>query len=306
MNASNREHSEKWLNKSMQTVNEIIERGPPYEFSGPLSLCISMIESAPDLGIEVLKRMAETGDEKSLVRLGEIYLDGKISLRERVLTPKNAELGNTYLAKAAELGSTRAMLKLMGEHYIEDGDLKYRDPEKALYWLKRAADEGCETACAGWADHLVLDRTAQDCTQEEIEEIERYYLGAHYTSPMCYKLARFHSDGVPSMDHSEVSFERARYWLKRGADESRHNADREPCSELLSEWGIEMGDATDNEGDGTFILKVIAGVFGLVFWAVLGVFMAAAMSSIMAFTVPAIIIGFILYTLYKAFYTRGK
>lgn len=298
MNNTGSEQSQKWLNKSIETVDEKIANGPPYDFSGPLATCVSMIEGAPDLGIELLRKMAEAGDEQSLVFLGEIYLDGKIRLRDGILAQKNPELGNTYLMKAAELGSTTAMLKLMGEHYVEDGELKYRDPQKALYWLKRAADAGCETASESWADHLVNGRNAQNCTQPEIDEIERYYQGAHFTAPKFYKLARFHSDGVLSTDYSADEYKRARYWLRMGASDSRHNSDRAPCEELMRSWGIEEASGKEATSNGMFILQVIAGGIGLVLFAVLGTFIAAAAGSIMSFTVPALIVGYILVKLY--------
>jgi hypothetical protein len=305
MNTEPQERSQKWLNESIRTVEEKIANGPPYDFDGPLAICITMIEDAPALGIKLFKTMAETGHEQSLVFLGEIYLDGKIHLRDGVLADKNPDLGNSYLMKAAELGSTTAMLKMMGEYYIQDGELKYRDPEKALYWLKRAADAGCETANESWADHLVNGRTAQDCAQREIEEIEKYYQRAHYTFPKFYKLARFHSDGLLSGDYSGDEYERARYWLHMGVSESRHNSDREPCEELRRAWGIEGVAAKESTSNGMFILQVVAGGVGLVLFAVLGSFIVAAAGSIMTFTVPALIIGYILYKLYGVMFPRG-
>ena len=284
MSTEAQERSQKWLNESIEIVEEKIANGPPHDFDGPLAMCIRMIEDAPVLGIELFKKMAETGHEESLVFLGEIYLDGKIRLRDGMLADKNSELGKSYLMKAAELGSTLAMLKLMGEHYVQDGELKYRDPEKALHWLKQAADAGCETASESWADHLVKGRTAQDCTQQEIEEIERCYQRAHYTSPKFYKLARFHSDGLLSGNYSRDEYERARYWLRMGVSDFRHNSDCEPCRELMRAWGMEEVPANDSSSNGMFILQVIAGGVGLVLFAVLGTFIISAAGSIMAFT----------------------
>ena len=300
------ERSQKWLKESMEIVDEIIVKGPPFNFNGPLSMCVSMIEGAPDLGIDLLKKMADTGDDQSLVFLGEIYLNGKIRLRDGVLAEKNPELGKAYLTKAAELGSTTAMLKLMGEHYVEDGVLKYRDPENAMYWLKRAADAGSETASESWADHLVNGRSAQDCTQEEIEEIERYYQSAHYASPSHYKLARFHSDGLSSTDYTGAEYSRARYWLRMGARDSSHNCNSEPCKKLLVEWGIEEPESTkETTSSGMIVLQVIASVIGLGLFAALGTFFIAAAGSIMAFTVPALIIGYIVYKLFGFMSSKG-
>lgn len=309
MNTEAQEHRQKWLNESIKTVEEKIANGPPYDFDlldRLFSISLMTIESAPVLGIELFKKMAEMGHEQSLVFLGEIYLKGKSRLLiDVILADKNPELGVSYLMKAAELGSHTAMLQLMGEQYFEDGERKYRDPEKALHWLKRAADAGCQLANMWWADHLVNGRTAQDCTQREIEEIERYYQGAHYTDPICYKLARFHSDGLPSGDYSGDEYERARYWLRMGARDFNHNADREPCEELMRAWGIEEVAAEESISNGMFILQIIAGGIGLVLFAVLGTFITAAASSIMAFTVPALIIGYILYRLYGVMFPRG-
>lgn len=300
-----RERSQKWLNESIQIVDEKLANGPPYDFDGPLAMCISMIEGAPDLGIDLLKKMAETGHEKSLVFLGEIYLDGKIHLRGGILSDKNPDLGNSYLMKAAELGSTTAMLKLMSEHYVEGGELKYRDPEKALYWLKRAADKGCETASESWADHLANGRNAKNCTQQEIDEIEKYYQAAHYASPKYYKLARFHSDGVLSEDYSSDEYKRARYWLNMGVRDSSHNCDREPCKELMHEWGIQEKPKKESTSNGMFILQVVAGGVGLVLYAVLGTFIVSATGSIMAVTVPTIAVGYILYKLGEFLFSKS-
>ena len=300
------ERSQKWLRESMDIVDEMIAKGPPFNFNGPPSMCVSMIEGAPGLGIELLKKIAETGDEQSLVFLGEIYLDGKIRLRDGVLAEKNPELGKAYLTKAVELGSTTAMLKLMGDHYVEDGVLKYRDPENAMYWLKRAADAGCESANEGWADHLVNGRSAQDCTQEEIDEIERYYQNAHYASPSYYKLARFHSDGLSSTDYTGDEYSRARYWLRMGVRDSSHNCNKEPCKKMLAEWGTEKPESTkESSSSGMIVLQIIAGAIGLALFATLGTFFIAAAGSIMAFTVPALIIGYIVYKLIAAISSKG-
>lgn len=302
MNSETREHNQKLLNKYMQIVDEKIVNGPPYNFSEPLAVCISMIEGAPELGIELLKKMAKTGHEKSLVLLGEIYMDGKIHIRDGILAVKNQELGKKYLMKAVELGSTYAMLLLMGEHYIEGGVLKYREPENALYWLKRAADAGCETASEGWADHLADGKNATVCTKQEIDEIERYYQGSHHTS-IYYKLARFHSDGISSKDYSSDEYSRARYWLNMGAQDT--SCDREPCVELMREWGIEQNSKKESISNGMFIIQIVAGGIGLIFYAILGPILQSAAGAIMSVTVPACIAGYILYKLYGVFFSKN-
>gem|GEM_PF-4507944 len=141
------------------------------------------------------------------------------------------------LTLAAENGSILAMLILSDWHGNNPPTL-HSQPDRAreLHWLRQAANLGNETACLVLGDRLVDGRVAESCSQAEIDEIEKYYQGAHYTSEAFYKLARFHSDGKQGTDYTRDAYSKARMWLRRGKD--RHFTGGKSCADLLLKWGL--------------------------------------------------------------------
>lgn len=190
------------------------------------------------------------------------------------------------LESAADDGSVRAMFMLC-DHY--DGRRNPADaaPEKVLHLLRRAANLGDETGAECLADRLVAGRSAEQCTPEEVAEIERLYQASHYTSNSYYKLAMFHSQGKQSTDFAGDEYRKAVTWLRKG--KQRHEGGGKKCAEHLVAWrldGLNKEDAPkSNEAKWAWIILP----FTLAMWAVIGSGLLAVANAINAVTIPLVL-----------------
>ena len=76
---------------------------------------------------------AENGDIKSILALGNFYLDDK-----------NYNDALLWFKKAANLGNIDAMMMICSINL--DNDFNGKDFESALFWLKKAAQKGNQSA----------------------------------------------------------------------------------------------------------------------------------------------------------------
>ena len=190
------------------------------------------------------------------------------------------------LGSAADSGSVRAMLMLC-DHYDGRRDPADTDPEKALHCLRRAADLGNETGAECLADRLVNGRCAEQCTPEEVAEIERLYQASHYTSNSYYKLAMLHSQGKQSIDYAGEEYREAVAWLRKG--KRRHEGGGKKCAEQLVAWGLDglnrKAAPKSNEAKWAWVILP----FTIVIWAVIGSGLLAVANAINAVTIPIIL-----------------
>lgn len=84
------------------------------------------------------RRAAEQGDPEGQYGLGQMYLTGEGG-------EKNLEQGRFWITRAAESGFAAAMRALV-LNYERGGMGLPVDPEQALHWLRRAADQGDQWA----------------------------------------------------------------------------------------------------------------------------------------------------------------
>ena len=252
----------------------------PVHFSAELK---NAIAAGSNIASEFLKTLADAGLNAARVTLANELISGSH-------LPQNLEEAYRQLTLAAENGSILAMLILSDWHGNNPRTL-HRQPERTreLHWLRRAADLGDPTACLILGDRLVDGRVAESCSQAEIDEIEKYYQGAHYTSEAFYKLALFHSDGKQGTDYTSDEYSKARMWLHRGKD--RHLTGGKSCADLLSKWGLLAEEKEVEASPASSVGAIVIVIVSLVFWSVVGTGLLAMANAINAVTVPLVIIG---------------
>jgi TPR repeat protein len=234
---------------------------------------------------------ADTRDVDEHLRLAEIYEKG-------IDTESDHDKTLHHMVAAAELGSATAMVRL-GSRYDGFGELGLFDPEKAMEWYRKAAEIGNDTASEAVADRIVNGRTAEECTEEEIKEIEHHYLNSHLTGDAYYKLGKFYSDGVSSTDYNGPEYEKARRWLTVGM--SRHQKGGQKCGALLAEWGVG-NDASENKNTQKWyaILQITSLPIVMLIWWVIGSALLVGVMTVMSVTLPIFIVGAIIYAIYQA------
>jgi len=230
--------------------------------------------------VGLLEAMVDANKERAKIVLADLLATGDGVERD---CPRSIKL----LESAADGGSVRAMLMLC-DHYDGRRDPADADPAKALQCLRRAADLGNETGAECLADRLVAGRSAEQCTPEEVAEIERLYQETHYTSNSYYKLAMFHSQGKQSNDYASDEYRKAVGWLRKG--KQRHEGGGKKCAEQLTAWGLDVpakGAAPkSNEAKWAWVILP----FTIALWAAIGSGLLAVANAINAVTIPLILI----------------
>ncbi|MCK8687745.1 tetratricopeptide repeat protein [Pseudomonas umsongensis] len=245
---------------------------------------------------ELLKTLADAGLNAARVTLANELISG-------LHLSQDLEEAYRHLTLAAENDSILAMLILSDWHGNNPRTLhRQSDRTKELYWLRRAADLGDTTGSESLADRLVAGRVAESCSQVEIDEIEKYYQGAHHTSEAFYKLARFHSDGKHGTDYTSDEYSKARKWLHRGKD--RHLTGGKSCADLLSKWGLLAEKKELKASPASSVAAIVIVIVSLVFWSVVGTGLLAMANAINAVTVPLVIIGCIVALGFRFFGKR--
>lgn len=230
--------------------------------------------------VGLLEALVDANKERAKIILADLLAkgDGVDQDRERSIA---------LLESAADAGSVHAMFVLC-DHYDGRQNPADADPAKALQYLRRAADLGSETGAESLADRLVAGRTAEQCTPEEVAEIERLYEASHYTSNSYYKLAMFHSQGKQSKDYAGDEYRKAVTWLRKG--KQRHEGGGKKCAEQLTAWGLDVpaqGAAPkSNEAKWAWIILP----FTIALWAAIGSGLLAVANAINAVTIPLILI----------------
>ncbi|MDO7900668.1 tetratricopeptide repeat protein [Pseudomonas sp. K1(2024)] len=230
--------------------------------------------------VSLLESLIAANKERAKIVLADLLATGDGIERD---CPRSIKL----LESAADSGSVRAMLMLC-DHYDGRRDPADADPAKALHCLRRAADLGNETGAESLADRLVAGRSAEQCTPEEVAEIERLYQETHYTSNSYYKLAMFHSQGKQSNDYAGDEYRKAVTWLRKG--KQRHEAGGKKCAEQLTAWGLDVPakGAAPNSNEAKWAWIILP--FSIALWAAIGSGLLAVANAINAVTIPLILI----------------
>lgn len=230
--------------------------------------------------VSLLESLIAANKERAKIVLADLLATGDGVERD---CPRSIKL----LESAADGGSVRAMMMLC-DHYDGRRDPADADPAKALQCLRRAADLGNETGAECLADRLVAGRSAEQCTPEEVAEIERLYQETHYTSNSYYKLAMFHSQGKQSEDYASDEYRKAVGWLRKG--KQRHEGGGKKCAEQLTAWGLDVpakGAAPkSNEAKWAWVILP----FTIALWAAIGSGLLAVANAINAVTIPIILV----------------
>ena len=117
-------------------LRQAAEQGYP-----PAQVRLAYILDKSEQNTEALswyQRAAEQGDPEGQYGLGQMYLTGEGG-------EKNLEQGRFWITRAAESGFAAAMRALV-LNYERGGMGLPVDPEQALHWLRRAADQGDQWA----------------------------------------------------------------------------------------------------------------------------------------------------------------
>lgn len=230
--------------------------------------------------VGLLEAMVDANKERAKIILADLLAKGESIEQDRERSIK-------LLESAADAGSVHAMFVLC-DHYDGRQNPADADPEKALQYLRRAADLGNETSAESLADRIVAGRAAEQCTPEEVVEIEQLYEASHYTSNSYYKLAMFHSQGKQSNDYAGDEYRKAVTWLRKG--KQRHEGGGKKCAEQLTAWGLDVpakGAAPkSNEAKWAWIILP----FTIALWAAIGSGLLAVANAINAVTIPLILI----------------
>jgi len=139
------------------------------------------VPADPDAGMRWLERAAEAGDRIALIDLGEVAVSAPDAAREMLgVLPRLRELAeaddpvaafnlavclHNGLGVAADHAAAREWLEVAAPHVVNaaywlgrtlmDGTLGEPDPEAALAWVRRAADEGMPDAIALLGDMIL-------------------------------------------------------------------------------------------------------------------------------------------------------
>jgi TPR repeat protein len=278
----------------IEGIENAVANGTVDDLPGHFSVELKhAIAAGSSEALDLLKTLADAGLGAARVTLANELTSGSH-------IPQDLEEAYNQLTLAAEDGSISAMLILSDWHGNNPRTLhRHPDRTKELYWLRRAANLENTTACESLADLLIDGRVAESCSQAEIEEIEKYYQGAHFTSEAFYKLARFHSDGKQGTDYTSDEYSKARSWLLRGKD--RHLSGGKSCAELLKKWGLlaEKSEVKSSAAAGSGGVLIV--IVTLVFWSAVGSGLLAMANAINAVTIPLLIIGCIAVTASRFF-----
>lgn len=140
------------INRNYYTAAQLFRKGVSENISScycPLGRCYEYghgVEEDITMAIMLYRKGVDANDSDACERLGEHYADGI----EGILEPNVNEAIHLF-EKGAELGNERCMTSL-GYLYLEgEGGFVSKYPEiidkqKGIYWLKKAAELGDETA----------------------------------------------------------------------------------------------------------------------------------------------------------------
>ena len=112
------------------------------------------------MDIEELRKKAKEGDIASMKELAQAYLEGNG-------VPKNRAHYIKWLTIAAERGDVDAQMELI--KFYSDKRSRYSNPEKALFWMRKAQEQGAEFS----NDELAEAGDSSACCKK----IEQYLFG---------------------------------------------------------------------------------------------------------------------------------
>ncbi len=170
---------------------------------------------AQEESLEALKERADQGDGAALLRLSEVYAEGKFGVE-----PDN-QTAHNYLVRATEAGNPFAYFEL-ASHYKEDpwGIL---EPDEALerLWLERAAEQNHLTAILFLSNYEtsyegklgVFLRIIEVTPLAGTEEVAEYA-----KDEICKYLAGFNTLEGDTYDASAPNATRAMEWLRSEAE----------------------------------------------------------------------------------------
>ncbi|OMG56603.1 hypothetical protein BJN45_03030 [Azonexus hydrophilus] len=275
-------------------VENAIATGEKGRLEGCYAAAISLKAKDPDLSNKILFRLLEGGYQDVNRELFERYLNGD-SL------PVDHAKALSHLVAWAESGSAPGMF-LLGEAYEHCGEsrrdgvkLVEHDIEEAKKWYRRSAELDYSLSAKKLADLLLDGRRARDCTQKELEDIEKYYIkaGEYFT------LGNIYCSDKHSPDCTPEELLKAKQWYAVGRKTGMGSFQCQECTEILRKWDEpEYVPPRDNSITAT---EVIVAPIALWLWGAIGTALLGVVMAINAVTIPLLIGGAIVYGLYKLF-----
>ena len=128
----------------MDEIIAIAEKGGPaekFELARSFYSGIDDIEKDTEQAIYWFKEAAKVGSVDAMLFLGNGFVTGEISRKER----------ETWLKLAIDKGSVKG-LNYLGELYYNGGEAPVTDLTRALYWFKRAGEAG-----NSWAQYSLFE-----------------------------------------------------------------------------------------------------------------------------------------------------
>lgn len=273
-------------------VEEAIASGQKNRLIGCHAIAVSLKGSDPETSNKILFKLIEAGYPDAHRELFQRFLKGD-SL------PVDHAKALSHLVAWAESGSASGMFLLGAEYQCgtesrRDGvALVEYDIEEAKKWYRRSADLDYSLSAKKLADLLLDGRRARDCTQKELEDIEKYYIkaGEYFT------LGSVYCTDKDSPDCSSEEIRKAKQWYERGRKTGMRSYQCEECTEILRKWDEpEYVQPRDNSLTAT---EIVAAPIALWLWGIIGTFLLGVVVSINAVTIPLLIGGAIIYGIYK-------
>lgn len=181
------------------------------------------------LGLELIIRAADAGDDKAVQELYELYYYGSHGGVPPI--EKDREKAAKFIKPYAANGSAVAQ-RLLGNYYYYEAD----DEEKALEWYLKAADGGDCEAMVEAADIYAYKDDVEAQKALLLKAAEKNYADAEIDL------------GIISYETDDGTFEydKAMYWYKRAAE---HGSDTACC--YIGEMYLK-GEGVEKDGEQAF------------------------------------------------------
>ncbi|PWF49400.1 tetratricopeptide repeat protein [Massilia glaciei] len=263
---------------------------------GKLAFAISIKDMDSDTSNKVLVVLANAGMAEAHIQLYKRYGSGDT-------LPNDCKKALFHLTAAAELGDSDAMAQVAAEYhqrecYMRKGPILTNiDLDEARKWYRKASESGNAWSSEMLADMLINERKARDCSRDELKEIEGLYIKAG----KFFKLGNIYCTSTHTNNCSVEEMEAARKWYLRGRASKGNDAERQACTEVLRSLGEPDLHDRRPENSQTSLIEILLAPVALLIWSSIGMALLGLVLSINAITLPLIIIGAIVFGVFRAF-----
>jgi len=249
----------------------------------------------------MLTALVDAGTPVAHLMLSKLYLEGDPAFGA------DTEKALHHLTMSADLGDVSTMAQLGAEYEglargysgATGGYPIEINFDEAKKWYRRASDLGNSWASEALADLLLAGRRARDCSREELAEIEALY--KNKASGCHFKLGSMYCVDKNGGDCTEEEVVTAKRWYLTGGGSKFSPCKK--CTDILRLWG-EVELVPRPKADPWTMTEVSLSAFALIFWGVVGTFLAGVAVAITSVTLPLIIGGAIIYGIYRWFKSR--